>query len=110
MSFEQATIKVEKVREFEQLRNAIEEAFSQYKVKRFLKILYRGKIRIRDFDAVLVTKTLEATTGRKDFDARRLYSSLNLSDQAQMREFYLSKLETVDLELRHEFKKLFQYY
>jgi hypothetical protein len=110
MSFEQATIKIEKVEEFEQLRNAVEEAFSQDKVKRFLKSLYRGKIRIRDFDTVLVTKTLEAITGRADLGARRLYNSLSLSDQAQMRELYLSKLETVDVELRHKFKRLFQYY
>ena len=110
VGFEQAAIKIEKVEEFEQLRGAVEEAFSPEKVKRFLKSLQRGKIRVRDFDAVIVTKTLEAITGRADFSARRLYSSLTLSDQAQMREFYLSKLETVDTELRHKFKKLYQYY
>jgi len=27
-----------------------------------------------------------------------------------MREFYLSKLETVDIALRHKFKRLYQYY
>jgi hypothetical protein len=108
--FEQAAIKIERVEEFGQLQRAIEEAFSAEKVDRFLKRLYRGKIRIRDFDTVLVTKTLEAVTGRADFSARGLYNLLTLSDQAQMREFYLSKLEAVDTELRHKFKKLFQYY
>jgi len=39
-----------------------------------------------------------------------LYQALPLSDQAQMREFYLSQLETVDIALRHKFKKLYQYY
>jgi hypothetical protein len=48
--------------------------------------------------------------GRADFSARQLYGSLTLSDQAQMREFYLSKLETLDNALRHKFKKLYQYY
>ena len=110
MAFEQATIKVEKVAEFGQLQRAVEEAFSPIKVKRFLKSLHRGKIRVRDFDAVLVTKTLEAITGRTDFNARGLYGSLTLSDQAQMRELYLSKLEMVDTPLRHKFKKLYQYY
>jgi hypothetical protein len=38
------------------------------------------------------------------------YQALPLSDQAQMREFYLSKLETVGAALRHRFKKLYQYY
>ena len=41
---------------------------------------------------------------------QQLYESLPVSDQAQMREFYLSKLETVDQALRHKFKKLYQYY
>jgi hypothetical protein len=110
VAFEQAAIKVEKVEEFGQLHRAVEEVFSPEKVKRFLKSLHRGKIRIRDFDTVLVTKTLEAVTGRADFSARRLYGSLTLSDQAQMREFYLSKLEGVDIALRHKFKRLYQYY
>jgi hypothetical protein len=110
MSFEQAAIKVDKAEEFGQLQRAVEEALSPDKVKGFLKRLQRGKIRIRDFDAVLVTKTLEATMGRADLSARQLYGSLTLSDQAQMREFYLSKLETVDITLRHKFKKLYQYY
>ena len=110
MAFEQAAIKIERVEEFGQLQRAIEEAFSTEKVGRFLKRLYRGKIRIRDFDTVLVSGTLEATTGRADFSARPLYNSLTLSDQAQMREFYLSKLEAIDVPLRHKFKMLFQYY
>jgi hypothetical protein len=110
MAFEQAAIKVEKAEEFGRLQCAIEKAFSPDNVKGFLKRLYRGKIRIRDFDAVIVCKTLEATTGRSDFSARRLYGSLSLSDQAQIREFYLSKLEEVDAPLRHKFKKLYQYY
>jgi hypothetical protein len=42
--------------------------------------------------------------------AWQLYQALPLSDQAQMREFYLSKLETVGIALRHKFKKLYQYY
>jgi hypothetical protein len=110
VAFEQAAIKIEKAEEFGQLQSAIEEAFSPEKVKRFLKSLQRARIRIRDFDAVVILHALEAATGRADFRARRLYGSLTLSDQAQMREFYLSKLETVDQALRHKFKKLYQYY
>ena len=43
-------------------------------------------------------------------DATRAVRIAPVSDQAQMREFYLSKLETVDQALRHKFKKLYQYY
>jgi hypothetical protein len=110
MSFEQAAIKIEKVEEFGQLQRAVEEALSQEKVESFLKRLHRSRIRIRDFDGILVRKTLEATLHRADLSAKDLYGSLTLSDQAQMREFYLSKLETVDVNLRHRFKTLYQYY
>jgi hypothetical protein len=110
VAFEQATIKVEKEKEFGELKSAVEEALSPENVKSFLKRLRRGKIRIRDFETVLVCKTLEATTSRPDLSARRLFGALTLSDQAQMKEFYLSKIEEVGPELRAKFHKLYQYY
>jgi hypothetical protein len=110
MAFEQATIKVEKVEEFTRLRQAIELAFSPDRAAQFLRRLQRGRIRIRDFERIVTGCTLEVVTGWTDFRARQLYNSLSLSDQAQMREFYLSKLEAVDVTLRHKFKKLYQYY
>ena len=88
---------------------SIEEALSSEKLKGFLIRLRRGRIRIRDFDAVLVTQTLEAALGRADLSARQLYGSVTLSDQAQMREFYLSKIEEVEPALRARFKKHYQY-
>jgi hypothetical protein len=45
-----------------------------------------------------------------DLSAWQLYQALPVSDQAQMREFYLSKLEGIDGALRHRFRKLYQYY
>ena len=110
MAFEQAAIKIEKTEEFDKLQRAVEEAFSPEKVQRFLKGLQRARVRIRDFDAVVILHALESATGRADLRARQLYRALTLSDQAQMREFYLSKLEGVDVSLRHKFKKLYQYY
>jgi hypothetical protein len=104
MAFEQAAIKVERVREFGALQAAIEQAFRPEKVERFLKQLDRKTIRIRDLDTVLAQRVLE------EANAQQLYQALTLSDQAQLREFYLSKLETVEQPLRHKFKKLYQYY
>jgi len=43
-------------------------------------------------------------------NASELYQALPVSDQAQMRELYLSKLEGIDVALRHKFRKLYQYY
>ena len=113
MAFEQATIKVEKVEEFGKLQAAVEQAFLPGKAERFLKQLDRKGIRVREFDSVLSTRALEdaaGATSTSDLSAWQLYQELPLSDQAQMREFYLSKLETVDQALRHKFKKLYQYY
>ena len=110
MGFEQATIKVEKVAEFGKLQAAIEQAFLPAKAERFLKQLDRKGIRVRDFDAILAGRLLEEAAGDSGLSGRQLYQSLPISDQAQMREFYLSKLEGVDIALRHKFKKLYQYY
>jgi hypothetical protein len=107
VAFEQAAIKVEKAQEFARLQAAIDQAFQPEKVEPFLKQMDRKGIRIRDFDAVLAQRMLDGDTAQ---NSQQLYQSLVLSDQAQMREFYLSKIETVDTALRHKFKKLYQYY
>jgi hypothetical protein len=109
MVFEQATIKVRKTAEFAALQAPVEQAFLPENAERFLKHLDRKGIRVRDVDAVLEQRVLESFAG-PGLNAKQLYESLPVSDQALMREFYLSKLETVDQALRHKFKKLYQYY
>ena len=109
MAFEQAAIKVQKEQEFARLQAAVEQAFLPDKVERFLKQLDRKGIRVRDLDAVLAQRVLEAV-GESGLNARPLYEALPVSDQALMREFYLSKLEGIDNALRHKFRKLYQYY
>jgi hypothetical protein len=111
MAFEQATIKVQKEQEFAKLQAAVEQTFLPEKTERFLKQLDRKGIRVRDFDGVLAARALEDAAGSQaDLSAWKLYQALPVSDQAQMREFYLSKLEGIDVALRHKFKKLYQYY
>jgi hypothetical protein len=109
MAFEQAAIKVQKEQEYARLQAAVEQAFRPENVERLLKQLDRKGIRIRDFDAVLSKRVLEGF-GEAGLSAQHLYETLALSDQALIREFYLSKLEAVDVALRHKFKKLYQYY
>ena len=109
MTFEQATIKVQKEQEFAKLQSAVEQAFLPEKVGRFLKQLDRKGIRVRDFDLVLKQRVVE-DFAEKGLNAQSLYDALPVSDQALMREFYLSKLEGVEQSLRHRFKKLYQYY
>ena len=109
MAFEQAAIKVEKEQEYARLQAAIEQAFLPAKVEQFLKQLDRKGIRIRDVDSVLAKGVLDKFS-TPAVNAQQMYQALPTSDQALIRELYLSKLEAVDTALRHKFKKLYQYY
>jgi hypothetical protein len=113
VGFEQAVIKVEKEAQFVELKAAIERAFTSGNIERLLKRLNRRGIRIRNFEGVLGDQALEHVdsmlkeAGRT---AKALYQELTVSDQGQMREFYLSKIEQVEAPLRHRFHKIYQYY
>ena len=110
MGFEQATIKVAKEREFGELKSALAQLFSADRVVKYLKALDSRNIRIRSLDAVLADNVVDGIAGAKAGTARSLYEALTVSDQAQMREFYLSKIEEVEPALRAKFSKLYQYY
>jgi hypothetical protein len=113
VGFEQASIRIEKQQEFKQLRQAISRVFAPEVLEEFLKRLQSANLRIRDFDGVIARRLLEQVDKKlrtSGIAAGQIYQSLALSDQAQIREFYLSKLEAADTALRHKFRKLFQYY
>ena len=113
MGFEQALIKVEKEKEFEELKGAISRAFAPENAAKYLKRVASAGLRIRDFDLVLAKGVLEQVDGTlagSGQSAKGLYLALALSDQAQMKEFYLSKVEEVVRVLRARFHKLYQYY
>jgi len=111
--FEQPVLKVEKEAEFEELKRAIVRAFGPGKIESFLRQLRSNSLRVRDVDGVLTKRLLDKVDGdlaKSGKTARGLYEALTVSDQAQMREFYLSKVEEVKPELRTKFQKLYQYY
>jgi hypothetical protein len=108
--FEQGLIKVEKEREFGDLKAAVEKAFTADGVKKFLKTLESRGIRVRDLDAIFAADAIDLASGGKAGTARSLYNALPTSDQGQLREFYLSKLEEIDPAVRAKFRKLYQYY
>ena len=109
VAFEQAAIKVEKEKEFEELKAAINRAFTPENVQKYLKQVASAGIRVRDFDLVLAKGILEKIAGSEQ-PAKSLYAALTLTDRAQMKEFYLSKIEEVGPELRAKFQKIYQYY
>jgi hypothetical protein len=111
--FQQAGLPVERQEEFGQLRSAMTRIFASPAVERFLRLLQRTGVPIRDFDRVLREKLLEQadlTLAQSGNSARQLYDALTVNDQAQIREFYLTTLEAVDLPLREKFNKLYRYY
>jgi hypothetical protein len=110
--FEQATIKLEKEKEFSELKSAVVTAFSSRNVQRFLKRVASAGVRIRDFEVILAKGVFEQIDGAvaKGETAQALYSSLTVTDQGQMKEFYLFKIEDVAPELRARFQKIYQYY
>src|ERR1700720_4181931 len=111
VSFEPTVIRVEREKEFEELRGAIDRALGSERVEKFLKRVRRGGARIRDLEIILargVFEKIDDTLPRQG--AQKLYQALTVSDQAQMREFSLSKVEEVDSALRTRFQKLYRYY
>ena len=106
MAFEQATIKVVKEGEFGELRKVIEQVLAPDRVVEFLKALDSRRLQARNLDRILAEKVMDSVGGVK---AGELYGSLPVSDQAQLREFYLARIEEVDSALRTKFRKVYQY-
>ena len=112
-TFQQAGIRIEKLDEFEQLHSALTRIFAPAAVEKFLRLLQRKAVPIRDFQCVLRARLLEqsdTTLAKGGRSAQELYNALTTSDQAQMREFYLTTLEAVNQPLRERFSKIYRYY
>ena len=112
--FEQAPVKVEREKEFGELKSALERIFAREHVENFLRQLGKKSIKAREFERVLNEKLIEAADQQlasSGQGARQLYDSLALvPDQGLIREFYLSSVDQIDSELRRKHRKLFTYY
>ena len=111
VSFQPTVIRVEKEQEFEELKGAINRALDPERVEKFLKRVRRSGARIRDLEAILARGVFEKVDGTlAKLGAQKLYQAMTVSDQAQMREFYLSRVEEVEPGLRTKFQQLYRYY
>ncbi len=109
--FEQATIKVENEAVFSELRGAIDRVFTAPQVERFLRELKKKGLGVRDFDAVLAggfVERAETTLAGAGKSAKGLWDSLSLSDRSQIKEFYLVRLEQVDVKWRAKFATVYR--
>ena len=115
VSFQQVAIRIEREKEFEELKSAINRAFDPEMVENFLKQVRKSGARIRDLEAILARGGFEKVFEKVDdtlakLRAQTLYQALTVSDQAQMREFYLTRVEEVEARLRTKFQQLYRYY
>jgi hypothetical protein len=109
--FEQATIAIDKGTEFEELKAVIDRAFQSGTVGEFLRRLSKSGLRVRDWDSILAKGVLGRFNRNSVKKASSsLYEQLSISDRAQIREFYLSRVEEVSPKLRTKFHKIYQYY
>ena len=109
--FQQATIKVENEAVFSELRGAIDRVFTAPQLEKFLRELKKKNIGVRDFDAVLAGGFIEradAVLAKAGKTAKGLWQSLPLSDQSQAKEFYLVRLEQVDVKWRAKFATVYR--
>ena len=112
-SYQQAVIRIEHEKEYQELKGAIQRAVASEKMKQFLKRVESSGVRVREVEAVLAKGLLEKvdeSLAKSGKTAQQLYEALTVSDQAQLREFYLSKIEEIEPALRAKFQKLYSYY
>jgi len=111
--FEQAKIKIEKEHEFASLKDSIERVLGASLIEKFFSKLSGKGVRVREFEKVLEKKLIDQVDSRlrkSGQSAKALYEALTVTDQGQMREFYLTRIEQVDPELRQKYQKLYRYY
>ena len=105
--FEQAGIKIEKEAEFAALKQSIERLLSASLIEKFFKKLDKNNVRVREFEMVLSKRLLEQVDenlAKSGKSAQSLYEALSMTDKGQMREFYLTKIEEVNPEIRARFQ------
>jgi predicted transcriptional regulator len=113
MPYQQAQIAVTKTEEFEQLKSALERILAPAAVEKYYSKLQGRSVNVREFEKIAGAGILEAVDSalaNSGKTARQLYESLTVSDQALMREFYLERIEKVDVKIREKYKKVYRYY
>jgi len=111
--FEQAKIKIEKDAEFESLKAAIERVLGGALVDKYFSKLSGKGVRVREFEKILEQKLIDRVDpelGRSGRAAKALYEALTVTDKGQMREFYLTRVEQVEPEIRQKYQKIYRYY
>ena len=113
MAYQQAQIAVTKTEDFEQLKSALERVLSSSTVEKFYAKLQSRTVYVREVEKIVgsgILEALDSMLAKSGKTARQMYESLTLSDQALMREFYLERIEKVDVKVREKYRKVYRYY
>ena len=102
--FTQAGIAVQNTEAFQHLRAMVERALAD---EDFFKQLKRRGLRIREFEAIVQQGLLDRSSAER---AQGWYQALALPDQAQMREFYLTRIEQLGPDVRRKYHRQFETY
>jgi hypothetical protein len=111
--FQKALIAIENPESFGVLQSTIERVLAPARVESFLKRLVKRGVSIRNFEDVLnkrIFEDVDDTLKGSGKSARSLYDALTVSDQAQMRELYLTSLESIEFGLREKYARIYRYY
>ena len=113
MAYQQAQIAITKTEYFDQLKSALDRIFGSAAVEKFYGKLQSRNVFVREFEKIVDLEVLEAVDSglaKSGKTARQLYAALTVSDQALMREFYLERIEKVDVKVRQKYQKIYRYY
>jgi hypothetical protein len=111
--FQKAQIAIENPEAFGALQSTMERVFAPVRVEKFMERLVKRGVSIRNFEDVLnkgVLEEVDEILRGSGKSARVLYDALTVSDQAQMRELYLTALESIEPGLREKYAKIYRYY
>ena len=109
MPFVQATIPVENTEVFSQLKGLIAAALAPTAIERFLQGVQKSKRPVRHFEEILAAGIFERASGAEVVKGSAWYGELSPSDQGQIREFYLTRIEQVEGAVREKFSKVYRY-
>ena len=118
--FNQATITIQNSAAFEELKGMVEKVLER-RPERLLRLLTRRRLNVRQFERIAAQSLLERVQDDRGWLARltsppaggrvaALYGSLPVSDQAQFREYYLTRVELIGDELRGRYREAFWNY
>ncbi len=118
--FKQATIPIQNAAAFEELRGMVEAVLAQ-RAEKLLRLLQRRRLGVRQFERIAAHSLLERALDNRGWMERlarppaegraaALYASLPVSDQAQFREYYLTRVEMIGDDLRSRYREAFWTY